>query len=377
MSRVASRELDAAGVTDVSVRAAYLTCRRLNAEHGKTYYLATLLLPPAKRPAVHALYGFARWVDDIIDEGTGPADLAGQEKVLDEVGALLVAPLPESGAEVPPVVTALRDAMARWDLPLSYLLDFLASMRMDLTVTEYETFADLEQYMWGSAAVIGLLMLPILEPFSPRAVASTLPGGASPGNTALGAPYAADLGVAFQLTNFLRDVGDDLRRGRIYLPQDSLRRHGVDRAHLQRGVVDGPVRRLLADEIARTREIYRSAAPGVRLLHPDSRDCVRTALRLYGDILTEIERSDYRVLDRRVSVPRRRRAQVALPGAVRAVAARRASIAATKEHGAEPVESQRASIAATKELTSQRAEPVDSQRASIAATKHPTESLDR
>lgn len=310
MSRVAPRELDAAGITDASVRAAYLTCRRLNAEHGKTYYLATLLLPPAKRPAVHALYGFARWVDDIIDEGTGPADLAGQEKVLDEVGALLAAPLPESGAEVPPVVTALRDAMARWDLPLSYLLDFLTSMRMDLTVTEYETFADLEQYMWGSAAVIGLLMLPILEPVSGIEVA---------------APYAADLGVAFQLTNFLRDVGDDLRRGRIYLPQDSLRGHGVDRAHLQRGVVDGPVRRLLADEIARTREIYRSAAPGVRLLHPDSRDCVRTALRLYGDILTEIERSDYRVLDRRVSVPLRRRAQVALPGAVRAVAARRAA----------------------------------------------------
>jgi phytoene synthase len=309
VSRTAERELDAAGILDPSLRRSYLTCRRLNAEHGKTYYLATLLLPPAKRPAVHALYGFARWVDDIIDEGTGPADPAGQSRVLDEVEALLVAPAATGhGVDDPPVVSALRDAMRRWDLPLSHLVDFLASMRMDLTVTEYETFADLERYMWGSAAVIGLLMLPVLQPVSPVAVA---------------APYAADLGVAFQLTNFLRDVGDDLRRGRIYLPMESLRRHGVDRARLERGVVDGPIRRLLADEIARTREIYRSAAPGVRLLSPDSRDCVRTALRLYGAILSEIERSGYRVLDRRVAVSRRQRAQVAIPGAVRALTARR------------------------------------------------------
>ena len=309
MSR-AERELDAAGIADPQLRGHYLQCRRLNAQHGKTYYLATLLLPPAKRPAVHALYGFARWVDDVIDENAGdrPLSVGEQEQVLDDVHAMITDAGDTADPTAPPVVLALRDAMQRWHLPVSYLVDFLASMRMDLTVTEYETFTDLEEYMWGSAAVIGLLMLPVLQPLGPTAIA---------------APYAADLGVAFQLTNFLRDVGDDLRRGRIYLPQESLRRHGVDRAHLQRGVVDGPVRRLLADEIARTREIYRSAAPGVRLLHPDSRDCVRTALRLYGDILTEIERSDYRVLDRRVRVGQRRRIRVALPGAARAKARRR------------------------------------------------------
>ena len=296
--------------TGAQLRAAYLDCRALNARHGKTYYLATLLLPPAKRPAVHALYGFARWVDDVVDEGTGPVTVAAQEALIDDVQALL------ERAGDPTALRRRRSSSRcatrcdRWELPLSYFVDFLASMRMDLTVTEYETYADLERYMWGSAAVIGLQMLPVLEPVTPLAIA---------------APYAVDLGVAFQLTNFLRDVGDDLRRGRIYLPMESLRHHGVDRARLERGVVDGPIRRLLADEIARTRELYRSAAAGVRMLHPTSRDCVRTALRLYGGILDEIERSDYRVLDRRVRVGTGRRLAVAGPGAARAVLARRRS----------------------------------------------------
>jgi phytoene synthase len=156
--------------------------------------------------------------------------------------------------------------------------------------------------------VIGLQMVPVLEPTGPRAIAE---------------PYAIDLGVAFQLSNFIRDVGEDLRRGRVYLPGEDLDLFGVDRERLARGVVDGRVRRLLAFEIARTRELYRAAEPGVRLLHPTSRDCILTAIRLYGGILDEVERADYRVLDRRVSVGPARRALVAVPGLARAYAARR------------------------------------------------------
>jgi phytoene synthase len=181
-------------------------------------------------------------------------------------------------------------------------------MRMDLTVTSYETYDDLMTYVYGSAAVIGLEMVPVLEPLVPREVAD---------------PYACDLGIAFQLSNFVRDVGEDLRRGRVYLPMEDLRAFGVTREHLQHGVVDGPVRRLLAFEVARTRELYRSAAAGVRLLHPTSRPCIQTALALYGGILDEVERADYDVLRRRVGVGRGRRAAVALPGLARAVAARR------------------------------------------------------
>ncbi|MCW2610571.1 MAG: 15-cis-phytoene synthase [Actinomycetota bacterium] len=302
---MSGRALDAAGITDPALRASYEACRRLNAVHGKTYYLATLLLPPAKRPYVHALYGFARHADEIVDDLAVTVDrTAWLTRWSDEVLADVV-----RGDSAHPVTRALVDTVRRWDIPVAQLRAFLASMRMDLSVTEYATYDDLLTYVYGSAAVIGLEMLPILgHPGVPRSVVE---------------PYAVDLGIAFQLANFIRDVGEDLRRGRIYLPMEDLAMFGVDRQHLLRGVVDGPVRRLLAHEIARCREVYRSAEPGIRLLDPTSRDCMRTAFRLYGGILDEVERADYRVLDRRVSVGAGRRASVALPGLVRAVRARR------------------------------------------------------
>ena len=213
-----------------------------------------------------------------------------------------------SGGPAHPISRAVVDTVRRWEIPLSLFEDFLASMRMDLTVTGYRTYEDLMGYVWGSAAAIGLQMVPVLEPTVPRAVAE---------------PYAADLGVAFQLSNFIRDVGEDLRRGRLYLPAEDLDLFGVDRARLAHGMVDGPVRRLLAYEIARARGLYRTAEPGVRLLHPTSRDCIHTAIRLYGGILDEVERADYRVLDRRVAVGPARRVRVAVPGLARAYAARR------------------------------------------------------
>jgi len=307
---MSGRELDGAGIRDPELRASYEQCRQLNAAHGKTYYLATLLLPPAKRPYVHALYGFARYADEIVDDLASTATAAETAVALTTWSAQFLTDL-AAGHSEHPVSRAMIDTVRRWEIPTAHLEAFLASMAMDLTVTEYATYDDLMGYVYGSAAVIGLEMVPVLEhPGVPYEVV---------------APYAADLGIAFQLANFLRDVGEDLRRGRIYLPQEDLALFGVDRRRLQRGVVDGPVRRLLAFEIARTREIYRSAEPGIRLLHPASRDCIRTALRLYGGILDEIERADYRVLDRRVRVGPTRRAAVAGPGLWRAARARRAA----------------------------------------------------
>ena len=299
--------MDAAGITDPALRASYEACRQLNAAHGKTYYLATLLLPAWKRPYVHALYGFARYADEIVDDlastltDTEKADwlIGWGEQFLRDV---------EAGGSEHPISRAVVDTVRRWEIPLHYVEAFLASMRMDLTVTEYATYEDLMVYVYGSAAVIGLEMVPVLEPLVPREVAD---------------PYAADLGIAFQLANFLRDVGEDLRRGRVYLPQEDLATFGVTREHLEHGVVDGPVRRLLAFEVARTREIYRTAALGVRLLHPTSRPCIETALALYSGILDEIEKADYAVLGQRVSVGKGRRAAVAVPGLARAWAARR------------------------------------------------------
>lgn len=304
---MSARELDAAGITDPALRASYEACRRLNAAHGRTYYLSTLLLPAAKRPYVHALYGFARYADEIVDDLASTLTDAEKAEWLVGWGEQFLLDVAAGGSDHP-ISRAVVDTVRRWEIPLSYVEAFLASMRMDLTVTEYETYDDLMTYVHGSAAVIGLEMVPVLEPLVPREVAD---------------PYASDLGIAFQLTNFLRDVGEDLRRGRVYLPMEDLAAFGVTREHLQAGVVDGRVRRLLAFEVARTRELYRSARHGVRLLHPTSRPCIQTALALYGGILAEIEKADYAVLGRRVRVGPVRRAAVAVPGLLRARAARR------------------------------------------------------
>ncbi|CAO5245025.1 phytoene/squalene synthase family protein [Frankia sp. AgKG'84/4] len=332
------RELDAAGITDARLRASYARARGLHAAHGRTYFLATLLLPVWKRPYVHALYGFARYADDIVDDLDSELSAAERAAALrgwgerfltalrdgvsaDAVDAELTAGLSSGpgwtgsagwtgGASGPreevSVLPATVDTIRRFALDPEHFRAFLTSMTMDLTVTGYATWEDLLVYMHGSAAVIGLQMVPVLEPVDGSAL-----------------PYARDLGLAFQLANFIRDVGEDLRRGRVYLPATSLDLFGVTREHLAAGVVDGAVRRLLAFEISRARELFRAAEPGIRLLHPTSRDCMRTAFVLYRAILDEVERADYRVLERRVSVSTPRRLAVAGPALVRATRAHR------------------------------------------------------
>lgn len=310
---VSARELDVAGITEPRLRASYEACRRLNASHGRTYYLATQLLPLAKRPAVHALYGFARYADEIVDDLASTQTAGEKAAWITTWGERALRGQEWDGTDAD-VLPAFHDTMARWRIDRALVEAFLASMRMDLTVTGYATYDDLMGYVYGSAAVIGLQMLPVLEP---------LPGVGGPAALA-----AQDLGVAFQLSNFIRDVGEDLARGRVYLPQEDLDAYGVTRDHLARRVVDGPVRRLLAFEVARTREIYRSAAQGVRLLHPTSRPCIETALALYGGILDAVEAADFRVLDRRVSVGLGRRLLVAGPGLLRARRVQRAAAGA-------------------------------------------------
>jgi len=302
-------ELRAAGIEDAALRASYSLCRQLNADHGKTFFLATLLLPPAKRPFVHALYGFARHVDDIVDMSPqlSPEQRAAR---LTDWGDDFLADL-DWGATSDPVSRALLDTVRRWNIPHTYFADFIDSMRMDLTVTSYATYDDLAKYMWGSAAVIGLQMLPILGRADESVRWDELE------------QHAIALGTAFQLTNLIRDIAEDLRRGRIYVPQESLAMFGVDRDRLRRGVVDESIRNLLAWEIERARGLYRDAAPGIDLVHPTSRDCLRTATTLYREILDEIEAADYDVFSGRVAVRLRRRAAVGMRGLQGAVSARR------------------------------------------------------
>ncbi|WP_116113447.1 phytoene/squalene synthase family protein [Amycolatopsis ruanii] len=305
--------LDAAGITEPRLRAAYVRCRRLNAEHGRTYYLATRLLTKAQRPAVHALYGFARFADDIVDTAAPGSDPAAR---LEALSTALFAGL-DSGHSDDPILAAVVDTAARYGIRRDLFTAFLDSMRMDLTVTGYADRAALEKYVYGSAEVIGLQMLPVLGTVG------------EPGEAA---PYAAALGKAFQLTNFLRDVAEDLDRGRVYLPADELAELGVDRDLLlwcrRHGRTDPKVRAALAAQHAATREIYAYARAGIDRLHPVSRPCIATALVLYSEILDRIEAAGFAVFAHRARVGRARRVRLAVTGLARAMWARRGRRAA-------------------------------------------------
>jgi len=305
-------ELQAAGISGERLRDSYRYCRRLNAEHGRTYFLATRLLTPAQRPAVHALYGFARYADDIL------ADLQSDSGVADRAARLerLAAKFFDGDEASEPVLPAVLHTARTYRIPLSLFEEFLAAMRMDLTVTDYPDRAALNRYMRGSAEVIGLQMLPILGTVGPLDDAK---------------PTAEALGRAFQLTNFLRDINEDLQRNRIYLPADELAAFGVDRDLLtwcQRNARTDPrVRQALAAQHAITRAIYREAHKGIALLAPQSRPCVSTAFTLYAEILDRIEEIDFEVFSERASVGMGRRLQVFTGGLVRARRARRATAA--------------------------------------------------
>ncbi len=294
------RELDAAEIHDPRLRAAYTWCRDVNARHGRTYFLATRMLAPAQRPAVHALYGFARWLDDIVDEPEPDATPETLADRLSEVEDRLLADL-AAGTSDDPLLTAVIDTATRYELGEHLFRAFITSMRMDLSVTDYATRDDLDDYVHGSAEVIGLQVLPILGAVAPREEA---------------APRAAALGKAFQLTNFLRDVAEDFARGRVYLPADELKEHDVDRERLswcaEHGRSDVRVRAAIRDQVAVTRRVYAEARPGIAMLQPVSRPCVATAATLYGEILDRIEDVDHDVFTGRATVSRRRRLGVAL-----------------------------------------------------------------
>lgn len=282
---------------DDGLAVAYERCRLLHQRHGRTYYLATRLLPPWKRRHVHALYGFTRYADEIVDrtDALPPAERAA---ALDAWSRRFLAGL--AGEPVDdPLLPAVLHTIAVFDLDRTDFAAFLRSMAMDLTVTSYATYADLLDYMEGSAAVIGTMMLPILGSDTP--VAAREP--------------ARQLGLAFQLTNFIRDVAEDLDRGRTYLPDEDLDRFGVTRRDLaecaERRRATPAVRALIGYEVLRAQDHYAAAGPGVTMLAPGSQACIRAAYTLYGGILDEVVAADHDVFVRRATVPNRRRAAVA------------------------------------------------------------------
>ncbi|MGW4327211.1 phytoene/squalene synthase family protein [Nocardia sp. NPDC004573] len=292
---------------------AYRECRQIAATHGRTYFLATRLLSAERRPAVHALYAFARMVDDVVDRADSPAGASDRAPAAEldlierDLRAALQSPVGRTASPQPRalVLAAVTHTIHRYGIAAQHFWTFLDSMRMDAPGTpafrnRYATMAQLRAYMRGSAAAIGLQLLPVLGTIVPVREAE---------------PAAAALGEAFQLTNFLRDVAEDLDRDRVYLPADALTAFGVDEELLfecrRTGRTDPRVRRALAHLIAVNRDLYRRAEPGIDLLEPRVRPAIRTAATLYADILRHIESSDYAVFGHRAVVPHHHRLRIA------------------------------------------------------------------
>lgn len=271
----------------------YEECKRLNALHGKTYYLATLLLPAAKRPPVHALYGFARYADEIVDDLASTLTPEEKAVALRTWGDTVLADL-RAGESNDLIGRALVDTVKKYSIPLEYFDAFMVSMEMDLTVTRYKTYEDLMTYVYGSAVVIGLEMLPILGYSDPRAIEA-----------------ATALGTAFQLANFIRDIGEDIDRGRIYMPLDDLARFGVTEEMLLKRDLTPEIVEAIKYQIARVRDLQDKAEAGIQYLDPISRPCIRAASELYCGIVDEIEANGYDIFNKRATTSTWRRARVA------------------------------------------------------------------
>ncbi|MEN9216395.1 MAG: phytoene synthase [Gloeomargarita sp. HHBFW_bins_162] len=278
-----------------AVAQAYAECERLTAQYAKTFYLGTLLMAPAKRRAVWAIYAWCRRTDELVDgpqcDRTSLTTLQDWEIQLEKTFA---------GHPQDIYDLALYAATREFPLDIQPFRDMIAGQRMDLCQCRYTTFAELETYCYRVAGTVGLMSLAIM--------------GARQDSPAVRRAAVA-LGIANQLTNILRDVGEDWQRGRIYLPLEDLTAYSYTVTELKHGVINGAWRRLMKFQIARARAYFAQAEPGVNELCRDARWPVWTALLNYRRILDEIERNDYDVFNRRayVSLPGK---LSALPGAL-------------------------------------------------------------
>ena len=261
-------------------------CRRITRHYAKTFYFASSCLPRATRAHAYAVYGFCRWADNGVDDARGRREAA--ERLEIARGALDLA---YSGDPAPPGLLAFRRTVRLRSIPKHLFDALLDGMEMDLDVTRYATFDELDRYCYRVAGVVGLMMTHVFGYRSERCW-----------------PNALALGTAMQLTNILRDVAEDFRMGRVYLPQDELARFGVDEAQLEESRVDENFRALMRFQVDRARRYYAEAEAGIPWLVGDSsRLTVRVMGRLYGGILGAIERQGLDVFRARarVTTPRK------------------------------------------------------------------------
>lgn len=267
---------------------AYHHCQTVTREHSHTFFVASALLPRPQRKAIRALYAFCRVSDDLVDR---PG--SHKEALLHDWRQRSLHGQPRADD---PVAVAWADTRARYQIPRQYAEQLLDGIASDLVQTHYQSFADLAQYSYGVASTVGLMSMHIVGYSGKEAI-----------------PYAVKLGVALQLTNILRDVGEDWRNGRLYLPQEELAAFGLSVADVERGVVDERWRAFMRFQIERARRLYAEALPGIMFLHQQGRLAIAAAAELYRAILDEIEGNDYDVFSRRAHTTTRRKLAM-LPG---------------------------------------------------------------
>ncbi len=263
---------------DNSLRIAYKKAEEVSAKHSKSFHLASGLLPEEKRSSVRALYAFCRSVDDVVDE------ISVKDRNLElDYWRKIIRSAPALGDDM--IAAAWVDTLTRYHIPRHYALQLIDGVARDLVQTRYQTFSELATYCYGVASTVGLMSMYIIGFQSNQAV-----------------PYAIKLGVALQMTNILRDIGEDYLAGRNYLPRDEMVFYGIRETDIAEGIVTDRWRQFMRFQIQRTRELYEESWPGIKLLEPEGRLAVGAASVLYGGILDEIEKNDYDVFSRRASL---------------------------------------------------------------------------
>lgn len=263
---------------DASLRAAYRYAERVTADHSKSFHFASGLLPEEKRSAVRALYAFCRTVDDIVDESTDEE----RESQLDYWRGMIKR---GSFLDDDLIATAWADTLARYHIPRHYALQLIDGVNRDLTQSRYQTFEELATYCYGVASTVGLMSMYIVGFKSADAV-----------------PYAIKLGVALQMTNILRDIGEDFRNGRLYLPREELVFYGIREQDIAEGRITDNWRQFMKFQIERTRQIYAESWAGVKMLEREGQLAIGAASVFYQGILDEIEKNDYDVFTKRASL---------------------------------------------------------------------------
>ena len=258
---------------------AYDYCKQITRINSRTFYTACNFLSPEKRQAVHALYAFCRSTDDLVDKARQTINL---DELLNNWRTRLVNHHP---AAHDPIPLAWADSQARYGIPRGYADQLIDGIRRDLHQNRYESFAELTEYCYGVASTVGLMAMHIIGFRDQQAL-----------------PYAVKLGIALQLTNILRDVGEDWRAGRLYLPQDELAEFGLCEADIAHGRMDGKWRAFMRFQIRRARQLYDEAQPGINMLDPDGRFAIAAAAGLYRAILEQIEANNYDVINQRAYI---------------------------------------------------------------------------